>query len=177
MELVIKQVNKKLDEYKVIKDLMIKVFPKNEILPMWILLLLSKRKMVDFNAYYDDEEFVGFSYSVVNCDTVFIFYLAVNDKIQSKGYGTQILECIKKKYKGKEITLNIQKIDESLENYEQRLKRLKFYQRNGFNDTKYYIDDDTDYLILSTSENFNKDGYVKTLKKYSFGFYNPRIKK
>ena len=121
MKLVSKKVNKKLDEYKIIKDLMLKEFPKNELLPMWLLFFLSKRKMVDFNAYYIKDEFVGISYSIVNCDMVFIFYLAVDDKSQSRGYGTQILNCIKEKYKDKEITLDIEKIDESSKNYEQRV--------------------------------------------------------
>ena len=60
---------------------------------------------------HDNEEFVGLSYSGVNFDIVFIFYLAINGKIRSKGYGTHILDYIKEKYKGKEITLNIEKID------------------------------------------------------------------
>jgi GNAT superfamily N-acetyltransferase len=171
-----KKVNKKLDEYKAIKDLMLKTFPKNEIIPMWILLLLSQRKMVDFNAYYDDNEFVGFSYSIINCNMIFIFYLAVYDKIQSNGYGTKILKYIKEKYKGKEIILNIEKIDKNSQNYEQRLKRLKFYKKNGFNETEYFIDDDIEYSILSTNKDFNKEEYTKTLKKYSFGLYNPKIK-
>lgn len=177
MKLVSKKVNKKLDEYKIIKDLMLKEFPKNELLPMWLLFFLSKRKMVDFNAYYIKDEFVGISYSIVNCDMVFIFYLAVDDKSQSRGYGTQILNCIKEKYKDKEITLDIEKIDESSKNYEQRVRRLRFYQKNGFYNTNYYIEDDTDYLILSTNKTLDKNGFINVIKKYSFGLYVPYIKK
>lgn len=177
MALLEKKVSKQIEDYETIKELMVKVFPKNEIIPMWLLLLLSKRKTVDFNAYYEEDKFVGFSYSIINLHIVFIFYLAVNDKIQSHGYGTKILNYIKKKYKDREITLNIEKVNSDAENYEQRLKRLKFYQNNGFNETGHYLDDDIEYSILSTNKNFNKEEYVKILKKYSFGFYNPKIRK
>ena len=54
--------------------------------------------------------------------------------------------------------------------------RLKFYKKNGFNETEYFIDDDIEYSILSTNKDFNKEEYTKTLKKYSFGLYNPKIK-
>lgn len=52
MELYSKKVNKRLKEYKEIKKLMKRVFPKNELFPMWYLLLLSKMKMIQFYSYY-----------------------------------------------------------------------------------------------------------------------------
>lgn len=51
---------------------------------------------------------------------VFILYLAVNDKIQSKGYGNKILNIIKENNMDKEITLNIKPLDKNADNYQQR---------------------------------------------------------
>ena len=78
-------VSKKLKEYKEIKSLMCRAFPKNEQIPMWLLHILAIRKSVEFSAYYDEDLFCGISYTVRNEELVFILYLAVNDKIRSKG--------------------------------------------------------------------------------------------
>ena len=37
----------------------------------------------------------------------FVLYLAVNNQVQSKGYGSAILETLKEKFSGKNITLNL----------------------------------------------------------------------
>lgn len=175
MDLVVKKVNRKLKEYKDIKELMKKVFPKNELIPFSFLTLKSKRKNVEFNSYYDNNKLIGISYLIISNNLIFILYLGVNPSSQSKGYGSKILEDIKNKYSNKEITLNIETLDINSNNYNERLKRLKFYSKNGFNPTKYILKDDIDYLILSTSNNFNKEEYLKILKKYSLGFFAPKI--
>jgi len=177
MELNSKKVSKRLKEYKEIKKLMKRVFPKNELFPMWYLLLLSKMKMVQFYSYYEDNKFVGISYSLINDNMVFILYLAVNDKIQSKGYGTKILNIIKENNKGKEITLNIEPLDKNADNYQQRLRRYEFYKRNNFNNTGYYIDDTDKYLVLSTKEELNIKEYKKIFKDFSFGYYSVKLQK
>ena len=51
-----KKVTKKLEEYKEIGELMKRVFPKNELYPMWYLMLVSKFKKVDFTAYYEEDK-------------------------------------------------------------------------------------------------------------------------
>lgn len=174
--LTAKSVNKKLNEYSEIKNLCATAFPKNEQMPMWILLLLSKRNGIDFTAYYDNDTFCGISYTVFKNNTVFVLYLAVNDKIRSKGYGSKILDSIKKNYNGKSIVLNIEPLDSNAENYEQRVKRFEFYKRNGFSSTNHLINDISGkYLILSTSKSFSVKAYKDTIKKLSFGFYNPKV--
>ena len=96
-------VSKKLKEYKEIKSLMCRAFPKNEQIPMWLLHILAIRKSVEFSAYYDEDLFCGISYTVSNEELLFILYLAVNDKIRSKGYGSAILQCIKQRFSSKAI--------------------------------------------------------------------------
>lgn len=53
MELTLKNVSRRLNEYTQIKELTQTVFPENEQIPIWLLLLASKRKCVDFLAFYD----------------------------------------------------------------------------------------------------------------------------
>ena len=93
--LVDKTFSRKLYEYKDVCYLMRTVFPQNEQIPMWLLRVLAFRKNVDFRAFYDDDQFCGVLYTVEDNKYIFVLYLAVNDRIRSKGYGTKILDWLK----------------------------------------------------------------------------------
>ena len=148
------RVNKRLPEYQEIKELMKRSFPENELYSMCFLMLVSKIKKV-----------------------AYIMYLAVNDKLYSKGYGSHILQDIITTNKDKSIVLDIEPIDEKCNNQEQRKKRYKFYLKNGFKETGYFvedIEDGSDYLILSTTGNFPKQECEKLLRGLSYGTYKRR---
>lgn len=93
--LVDKTFSRKLYEYKDVCYLMRTVFPQNEQIPMWLLRVLAFRKNVNFRAFYDDDQFCGVLYTVEDNKYIFVLYLAVNDRIRSKGYGTKILDWLK----------------------------------------------------------------------------------
>ena len=107
-------------------------------------------------------------------------YIVVNDKVQSQGYGTKILKQIMKENKDREIVLDIEPLDKDASNYEQREKRYRFYKKNGFKKTSYFVDDEddpTDYIILSTEGTFPKKEVEKLLWGLSYGTYKRRYKK
>lgn len=116
-----------------------------------------------FWAYYQYDEFCGISYLVSHEEMIFVLYLAVNNQVQSKGYGSAILETLKEKFQDKNITLNIERLDPEADNYEQRVKRLKFYQKNGFYDTDYTITDRGEtFLTLTTSQSFSVEAFKRS---------------
>ncbi len=166
MKLTIKRVTKRLENYKEIKEFMKRVFPKEELLPMWILKLLTKMKNYNFNAYYDNDLFVGILFTIEDKDTLFIFYIAVNDKIQSKGYGTKLLQDLFLKYPDKPVSLFIETMDEKdANNYEQRIKRLAFYERNGFVQTGIKVGIKKTFIdLLATDKNIDFKSTKKLLK-------------
>lgn len=177
MNLTTFTVSSKLKEYGEIKELICQVFPKNEQIPMWLLKVLALRENVQFLAYYDNGVFCGLSYTVCTDKMVFVLYLAVNDKIRSKGYGTVIIQHLKELYKNKPISLNIEAIDINADNYEQRVRRQEFYRKNGFYDTGHKIADNGElYSILSNGNDFNIDDYCSVIKQFSFGFYVPKVR-
>ena len=83
---------------KEIKKLYKEAFPKNERIPIFILKLLTRKNKADFFEIYDKEQFIGLVYNVYYHDIVFVFYLAVNNDLRGKGYGSKVLELIKDKY-------------------------------------------------------------------------------
>lgn len=62
-------------------------------------------------------------------DYVWVDYLAIFKKFQSKGFGSKILDSIKENFKNKKgIIFEVEKIDEKLPN---TIKRQNFYIKNG----------------------------------------------
>ncbi len=163
MDLIEKKVNKKLHNYNEITEFMERVFPKEELMPMWLLNTITKMKKYNFNAYYDGDLFVGILFTIESRDELFVFYIAVNDKIQSKGYGSKLLQMLFEKFPSKPISLFIETMDDkNADNYEQRVRRLAFYEKNGFIYTGIKAGINEPFVdILSTNKDFN----VKNAKK------------
>lgn len=68
-------------------------------------------------------------------ELTFVLYLAVDQAVRSGGYGREILQNISQTYPEQTIVLDIEALDSSAENAEQRQKRREFYVRNGFHST------------------------------------------
>ena len=132
--LVDKTFFRKLRKYKDVCRLIRTAFPQNEQLPMWLLRVLAFRKSVNFRAFYEDKQFCGILYTAEDNKYIFVLYLAVNDRIRSKGYGTKILDWLKQNTE-KIIVLNVESLNLSVQNALQREKRLSFHSRNGIFDT------------------------------------------
>lgn len=178
MELTYKRITKGLKEYKKFIALYEEAFPVSERVWPWYLLLMSKRSSVDHMAYYDGGKFCGFTYSVVSDDLVCVVYIAVKAELRSRGYGSAILSSLKEQYKGKIISLNVEVLDEEADNYEQRKRRIRFYQKNEMIDTGYRIKKESgDFYVFANSDSFKADMYRACMYRYSFGTYMAPIYK
>lgn len=165
------------DYYKQ-KELQKRAFPKEEQYPFWILKLMALRKGVDYLAYYHNDLFCGISYTSSTEQMMYVLYLAVNDEIRSKGYGTMMLNYLRDICGKKEITLNVEPLDKNASNYEQRVRRMEFYNRNGFQNTGYRMIDDTGaYMVLSTAKDFKIEEYKKVIGRIAMNLYQPKIVK
>ena len=49
------------------------------------------------------------------------------------------MDSMNEKYSDKRIVLTIEELDEKKENYQQRVKRKAFYEKNGFSSTGFII--------------------------------------
>lgn len=157
--------------YAKVKNLYLTAFPPEEREPWHVILSLSYQPCVDFSAYYnEDDEFCGLSYCVFNDSLLYVFFLAVDDGVRSRGYGSAILQQIRRKYAGRNISLEIEPLWEHESNYDQRIRRLKFYERNGFRDTGILMcDQNVDYTVLCTGDEFSVQEFIDMMTDYSFG--------
>ena len=177
MELQIKKVGMFSPINKQVVSLRNRVFPKSErIYPMWLLKLLTLREMTTYEAFFDGDTFVGFLYDFHNDDLVFGLYLAVDPDLQSKGYGSAVLNKVHEKYGTREMVLIMEAPIEQADNYEQRVKRLRLYERMGFHFSGYVFRDPEPYWVMSTKgRDFNVKSYTRLFRKISFGFYVPKV--
>ena len=164
------RVTRKQKDYRSVVELMITAFPPEERIPIWVLHLLSRKRNVNFHAWYDNREFCGITYTIESEKMIFLLYFAVNAQQRSKGYGSRIIHELKQTAGGREIILNVEKPDQSAENNAQRMKRIAFYEKNGFYQSGFDLRiEGTDYLVFSTNALPDKEEFSSILKKYHIG--------
>lgn len=153
-------------------------FPKEERLPWWVLRLSTLEQGVELAAYYDEGEFCGFTHTTVTEDVLFVMFLAVDDTVRGVGYGSAILEHLKSKAQGRPVILNVEPLDDAAPNADERVRRMRFYEKNGFYDTGYNIAEVGGiFRVLSTVPELNVPAYLKVFAKLSFGLWKPEITK
>ena len=163
---------------RALRKLYTSAFPKEERLPFLALRALTVRVGCDITAYYDGDTFVGFTYDATKGDVLYLMFFAVSDDVRGMGYGSAILSYLKEKHPDKAIVLNVELLDEAAENYADRVRRVRFYERNGFRDTGHNIDEvGGTFRILSTADAFDPDAYLAVFKWLSFGIWKPKITK
>lgn len=180
MDLTIEQVNKNHRDLVKVEALYEEAFPTHERLVMNTLLKKAEKSYVDFGAIYDAGIFIGFTCLVTHQNITYILYLAIAESARSKGYGSHILSMIKVHYPLNRILLNIETVTKDAENYEQRVTRKKFYQRNGYkNSGLVYRDRWTQYEVLLNGKKVEKKEFQQLIKKFYGIFllfaFRPRI--
>ena len=121
-----------------IKHLYETAFPEDEQIPWKDLMRLIEEMPLDFTAYYDGEEFIGFTIVYPRKTFNWYWYFAVREELRGKGYGQQILSQLIERYKGQTCVLDMESPTQVCENIIQRQRRHQFYLRNGFRDTNIY---------------------------------------
>ena len=78
-------------DWKKIKALYLRAFPAVERLPFWLLKKKTQRRIAEFCSLYDDDEWVGFIYTLKNDSLAYVFFLAIDDTKRSHGYGLSLI--------------------------------------------------------------------------------------
>ena len=113
-------------------------FPEGEQIPWADLIRLVEEMPLDFTAYYEDGDFIGFTIVYPRKSFNWYWYFAVREELRGKGYGQQILTMLLEHYKGQTCVLDMESPTQVCDNITQRKRRHEFYLRNGFRDTNVY---------------------------------------
>ncbi len=96
--------------------------------------------------------FCGFSNSISHGDITNIVYFAVVSELRSRGYGSKILQAIRRQHPDTRIVVDIEVEEDSkdAEELKRRNRRREFYQRNGFDASPVdYVWQGEHYRLLS----------------------------
>ena len=147
-----------------IKEIYERSFPPEEQIPLPELLKASELPEVSFVAWVDqshpaDEDgaagVVALTFSFVFPDLFYLGFLAVDGSARSAGYGSRILTHFRERHGDVPQLLEIEPLEREAGNYQQRVRRLAFYERNGFTVTNMITHEaDQTYRVLA------RDGIV-----------------
>ena len=157
--------------YREVKRLYLSAFPPEERRPFFSLWLLSAIKApVSLRAYMDGKDLGGFVLSVDSGKYLYISFIAVNPALRGKGYGSRMLEALRQQHPGRPLLVEVEAPDPAADNQAQRVKRMAFYEKNGFFDLDRTITGrGVTYKILSTEGTFDRAAYREIFSHLSFG--------
>lgn len=169
MSINLRPLNKSDDNYLKVIDLYKKAFTTVQHIPTWILRFKLRKGKVGFNILYADDIWIGLIYTSEFKDVVLVHFFAISESIRSGGYGSKVIDSMKVTHSGKRIVLNIEELDEQEKNYQQRIKRKNFYEKNGFRSSGYFVKEPGEKLeMLIFGGNINKEE-IEAMYKNLFG--------
>lgn len=153
---------------KQVKSLYRSAFPKNERAPFFLLMHRRDNGRDTFYALEENHEFIGLAYTIKTDKMVYVFFLAIEEDARGKGYGTEVLKKLREMYPDRAIALMIEDPEEkSAENLEERIERLKFYEKNGFQRLSIKINEaGVNYELLATENIVTQADFLMMMKDY-----------
>lgn len=108
-----------------------RAFPRNERKPFRIILSMHRRGKTDVWHYKVNRRFAGFAATINGKNLILLDYLAVPGDMRGKGAGSHILQHLMKQYDGQGLFVEIESEFEPTAGREERIRRKRFYMRNG----------------------------------------------
>ncbi len=143
-----------------LKALYTSAFPKYERKPFWMIERKKKEGVMETLVIEEEGEFAGLAISILFEDVILLDYFAIEPKFRSKGLGGRALQAVRDRYEDRRFLLEIERTDVKCDNVEQRIRRKKFYLRNGLTETGVKV------LLFDVPMEILSDG-----SPYSFGEY------
>lgn len=130
-------------------------FPPEEYLAPEKIAEMAEGEAFDFLVLMDEETFVGFMVVQTYEDLAYLFFLAIEPRYRSKGYGSRAIETLKALYPDRRKIVDLEMQDAKAENREQRQRRKEFYRRNGYRESGMFLSYmGVDYEVMCMEDNF-----------------------
>ena len=143
-----------------IRTLYFSAFPESELVDFEDLINSRIFKGNKLIAFYDDKIFVGFAVVITKFHICNILYIAVENELRGKGYGTQALKNIIKYCQSNRLVVDVEDPDKNESKKEERLKRINFYLKAGFKLTNIkYNWNGEDYIIMIINGDITEDEF------------------
>ena len=115
-------------------------FPDSEKKPFSMIRTMWKKGKSDVWYCEENGTFAGLVITINGPDKILLDYLAVAKNRRGQGIGSGILKKMREKYVGKGVFLEIETVDETADNYEERKRRKQFYLANGMTPMNVFVE-------------------------------------
>lgn len=93
--------------------------------------------------------------------------MATIPEVRGKGYGSKLIDMVRETHPGKRIFLVVEPMDVTSDDYEMRVRRQRFYERNGcVNPDITLISDDAPFDSMYVSGVLTEDEMRRTVSLY-----------
>ena len=157
-------------EMKWVKALFLSAFPPEER-PSFFIMRLRARHYTDWWLIQSGGKNAGFFYVIRDERLAYLFFFAVDEAFRGRGIGSEALRKLIKLYEGKTFFLAIEPLDETADNYDMRVRRLNFYQRNGLRRLNQWIrEGPVVYDVLGVGEKVQREDYHRLIRSWFSAF-------
>ena len=115
-------------------------FPKNERKPFQIICQKSREGFTDLLSIEENGQFLGLAITISYEDKVILDYFAFAPQKRGKGYGSTALKALLEFYEGRRMIIEIETTSQEADNLEERIRRKRFYHKNGITDLGFMAD-------------------------------------
>lgn len=105
-------------------------FPPHERMSLEEMFSFAKDTNTDILGIYVNKKPIGFAVLLKNSACAYLYFLAIDPSIRSKGYGSLALQNLNEKYSNLQIILDIDVPDKDAPDNSLRIRRKSFYLRN-----------------------------------------------
>ncbi len=162
MALQYRDINKLGEEIVKVRSLFEGAFPEEERPPFEMILEWNRDT---FFAVYENDEFLGIAFLIIYKDLAYLFFFAVEEYLRQKGYGSLIIQDLKRHYSGYRLFLMAEEEGEQYPNNENRIRRFGFYERNGLQRSGIIITEfGVRYELLFANEKVSKQDFLDVME-------------
>ena len=132
--------NSSSDRIELIHSLYESAFPPDERMPFERVLQKCEAGVMRLlSVESENGEFLGFANITLCLDVLALNYFAILPEKQGRGFGTEVIFALKKRYPERSIVIDIEDDSVECDNLEQRKRRRAFYERLGFSAMPYHL--------------------------------------
>lgn len=146
-------------------------------MPFGLMVAMSCLWHTDFLAFYDGNTLCGFVYTATMKKLTFLMFFAVPQQLQSMGYGSRILSQLQAMCGSRKLIVSIEPCVDAANNIAQRLRRKRFYCKNGYGETGYFMKlfgQEKQELLVKNGV-FDKGEFVRFFMLYSNCTVVPKV--
>lgn len=162
-------------DIKKLDALAAEAFPPEERIAPHRLIEMAEADDFDFWALCRGDEFAGFMAVMTHGSMAYLFFLAIEGALRSKGCGAEAVALLKTLYPGKTQVVDLEMPDDRAENSAQRIRRRAFYTRCGYRATGQFLSYlGVDYEVLCMDGGFDPAAFRELLRGIRIDGFSPR---